>query len=390
MRRLAPSSARPTGRGVRPRRRSRAAPAEGRRRGRLQPGPRPPRPGPLPAAGARPARPARSTWSSTTSPVTGAAPAPTRTSRQGSYLDRHPRPEGGRRPVRRLAPRGPCRRRDRRPRRGHPRPRPRAGASARRGGRAGRRAPQRPDRAAAHRHPGRDGRPRQPRSSRSSGRRGSSSSGRCCSPSPPGRDPAGRRHPRGAAGRRLPAGAARDRGHRPRWGGGRRLEGHVSHALADRAESPTEIVVVYTDGGGSTPDDRFPRRRTRDRPGGAREGLDPEAAQSALVALMRSFRADAIVNVNSRCSTSRCAATAGRWPPPNGSSCASSATSEPAGRWFGLEPALLLPDLRRCRRRADRQRAPRRELARAYRLPPSRRDPAPGAAAPPSTPSPLS
>ena len=86
---------------------------------------------------------------------------------------------------------------------------------------------------------------------------------------------------------------------RPRWGGGRRLEGHVAHALATEV-SPEDIVVIYTDDGGASPADRFPS--------GVREvdlaalvaDLETEDAQFVLVTLLRSFGADAIVNVNSR------------------------------------------------------------------------------------------
>ena len=85
---------------------------------------------------------------------------------------------------------------------------------------------------------------------------------------------------------------------RPRWGGGRRMEGHLAHALADRMPAE-EIVVVYSDHGGSAPPGRFPE--------GVREldfaslvgELEPEAAQHALVVLLRTFHADAIVNINS-------------------------------------------------------------------------------------------
>ena len=91
---------------------------------------------------------------------------------------------------------------------------------------------------------------------------------------------------------------------RPRWGGGRRMEGHVAHALAGNGAGariePDDVVVLYTDHGGPTVQNRFPV--------GVREidfaelvaDLEPEAAQRALVALLRSFGADAILNVNSR------------------------------------------------------------------------------------------
>lgn len=86
---------------------------------------------------------------------------------------------------------------------------------------------------------------------------------------------------------------------KPRWGGGRRFEGHVAHALGG-AIDPAEIVVIYTDEGGAAPPGRFPA--------GVREidflsrfdGVDFNTQQEALVALVRSFRADAVLNINSR------------------------------------------------------------------------------------------
>ncbi len=86
---------------------------------------------------------------------------------------------------------------------------------------------------------------------------------------------------------------------RPRWGGGRRMEGHLTHALVGRTD-PADTVVIYTDGSGTAPADRFPLGVREVDWAALTEGLDPEAGQSALVALLRSFGADAIVNVNSR------------------------------------------------------------------------------------------
>ena len=84
----------------------------------------------------------------------------------------------------------------------------------------------------------------------------------------------------------------------PRWGWGRRAEGHLAHALA-RHLDPSEVVVVYTDRGGRAPHGRFPE--------GVREvdlasrlgGIDEAAAGRALVELIRSFRAETVVNINS-------------------------------------------------------------------------------------------
>jgi glycosyltransferase involved in cell wall biosynthesis len=85
----------------------------------------------------------------------------------------------------------------------------------------------------------------------------------------------------------------------PRWGGGRRAEGHLGHALA-RDLDPRDIVVIYTERGGTAPPGRFPA--------GVREvdfareiqDTDRAAAERALVELIRSFHADAVININSR------------------------------------------------------------------------------------------
>lgn len=86
---------------------------------------------------------------------------------------------------------------------------------------------------------------------------------------------------------------------RPRWGGGRRLEGHLAHALSGTLGAE-EIVIVYTDAGGAAPEGRFPAGVREVDFAAATEGLPDEHKQQALVSLLRSFRADAIVNINSR------------------------------------------------------------------------------------------
>lgn len=85
---------------------------------------------------------------------------------------------------------------------------------------------------------------------------------------------------------------------RPRWGGGRRMEGHLAHALAP-AVGAEEIVVVYTDDTGTTPPDRFPAGTREVDLATAAAGLEGDAAQRLLVELVRSFHADAVVNINS-------------------------------------------------------------------------------------------
>jgi glycosyltransferase involved in cell wall biosynthesis len=86
--------------------------------------------------------------------------------------------------------------------------------------------------------------------------------------------------------------------HKPRWGGGRRMEGHIAHALAGRV-APEDIVVIYTDESGVAPSDRFPDgvREIDFATHAADMGADWQ--QHTLVMLLRSFHADAIVNVNS-------------------------------------------------------------------------------------------
>jgi glycosyltransferase involved in cell wall biosynthesis len=77
------------------------------------------------------------------------------------------------------------------------------------------------------------------------------------------------------------------------------MEGHLAHALAAHID-PSDIVVIYTDDTAEATVGRFPT--------GVREidfatltrGLPTKWAQHALVTLLRTFQADAIVNINSR------------------------------------------------------------------------------------------
>jgi glycosyltransferase involved in cell wall biosynthesis len=85
---------------------------------------------------------------------------------------------------------------------------------------------------------------------------------------------------------------------RPRWGGGRRMEGHLAHALVPGIE-PHEVVVIYTDKSGDTPEGRFPAGVNEIDFGALTQNLEGEDAEAALVILLRTFHADAIVNINS-------------------------------------------------------------------------------------------
>ena len=114
------------------------------------------------------------------------------------------------------------------------------------------------------------------------------------------------------------------------------MEGHIAHALANHID-PSEIVVIYTDDSTEAPG------RTGTPTGSARSTsrdivarMPKDRAQHALVMLLRSFHADAIVNINSRMLYHAMRTYGRRWPPPNGCSCASSATSRPPlGTWEG-------------------------------------------------------
>lgn len=87
----------------------------------------------------------------------------------------------------------------------------------------------------------------------------------------------------------------------PRWGGGPRAEGHIAHALVNHgALLPEDVVVLYTERGGSAPAGRFPDGVREVDVAGLVEELEPEAAHRVLVELVRSFRSEAVLNINSR------------------------------------------------------------------------------------------
>jgi glycosyltransferase involved in cell wall biosynthesis len=86
--------------------------------------------------------------------------------------------------------------------------------------------------------------------------------------------------------------------HKPRWGGGRRMEGHIAHALAGRI-APENVVVIYTDESGVAPPGRFPDGVRQIDFAAHAADMAADWQQHTLVMLLRSFNADAIVNVNS-------------------------------------------------------------------------------------------
>ncbi|KPP84585.1 MAG: Glycosyltransferase [Rhodobacteraceae bacterium HLUCCO07] len=86
---------------------------------------------------------------------------------------------------------------------------------------------------------------------------------------------------------------------RPRWGGGRRIEGHILHALAQRY-SPDEMLVLNTEEGGDAPPGRFPEGCRHLDFATVTADLKPDARERVLVEFLRSLRPDAVFNVNSR------------------------------------------------------------------------------------------
>jgi glycosyltransferase involved in cell wall biosynthesis len=86
---------------------------------------------------------------------------------------------------------------------------------------------------------------------------------------------------------------------RARWGGGRRMEGHLAHALTHQVD-PDEIVVIYTDDSTEAPPGRYPQGVRQIDFAQLTHDLSKDQSEHALVMLLRTFHADAIVNVNSK------------------------------------------------------------------------------------------
>jgi glycosyltransferase involved in cell wall biosynthesis len=85
----------------------------------------------------------------------------------------------------------------------------------------------------------------------------------------------------------------------PRWGGGRRIEGHLAHGLL-AAVDPHDIVVIYTDSSGPTPAGRFPQGVREVDLAEAVADMEATAAQRVLVELIRGFHAEVVVTINAR------------------------------------------------------------------------------------------
>lgn len=86
---------------------------------------------------------------------------------------------------------------------------------------------------------------------------------------------------------------------RARFGGARRIEGHLAHALAELS-GPDEVVLITTEDGGALPPGRLPEGvRVLDMSSWAAR-LPAKQRQRLLVELIRSLKAEVVFNVNSR------------------------------------------------------------------------------------------
>lgn len=86
---------------------------------------------------------------------------------------------------------------------------------------------------------------------------------------------------------------------RARWGGARRMEGYIAHALA-QGIGADEVVVISTDGSGELPKGRLPDG-VRYVPFADLVGpLKGDEAQRVLVQFLRALRPEVVFNVNSR------------------------------------------------------------------------------------------
>lgn len=83
-----------------------------------------------------------------------------------------------------------------------------------------------------------------------------------------------------------------------RSGDARRMENHLAHALAAQVD-PGEIVIIHTDDSAEGQDGRLPHGVREVEFARLARGLPREPAEHALVTLLRTFHADAVVNVES-------------------------------------------------------------------------------------------
>lgn len=87
---------------------------------------------------------------------------------------------------------------------------------------------------------------------------------------------------------------------RPRWGGGKRMEGYIAAALEKLCKSPSEILVITTESSGTHAKDKFaPGIRVMDFSEAASR-LGDSNKQRVLAEFLRSLRPDSVININSQ------------------------------------------------------------------------------------------
>ena len=87
---------------------------------------------------------------------------------------------------------------------------------------------------------------------------------------------------------------------RPRWGGARRMEGHIADALVARYGA-AQVVVISTEKSGEMPAGKFPHGvRHIDLPACIEGHLNEDFTQRLLVEVIRSLGTEVVFNVNSR------------------------------------------------------------------------------------------
>jgi glycosyltransferase involved in cell wall biosynthesis len=87
---------------------------------------------------------------------------------------------------------------------------------------------------------------------------------------------------------------------KPRWGGARRMEGHLADALVARYGAD-QVVVITTDGAGMMPSGKFPQGvRHVDLPTALQGKLPRDFNERSLVEVLRALAPKVVFNVNSR------------------------------------------------------------------------------------------
>ncbi len=86
---------------------------------------------------------------------------------------------------------------------------------------------------------------------------------------------------------------------RPRWGGGRRMEGHIAHALADLV-GVEDVVFLTTEESGPLPADKIPDGVRYIPFSDLTHGQTDDSRQRILAEYLRSLRPDAVFNINSK------------------------------------------------------------------------------------------